>query len=47
MPVIKFIYWSIRHLDSGIQVIQVVLLQYDFFETRFPEDINGFCVFNT
>lgn len=47
MPVIKFIYWSIRQLDGGIQVKQVVLLQYIFKKTKFPEDINGFCVLNT
>lgn len=32
LPVIKFIYWSIRQLDTGIQVKQVILLQYVFFK---------------
>lgn len=28
VPVVKFIYWSIRQLDPDIQVKQVVLMQY-------------------
>lgn len=47
MPVIKFIYWSIRQLDTGIQVKQVVLLQYVFLKTKFTEDINDFWFLTT